>query len=539
MLSAHRRGIAPARSLDIQESLVSLSPGPDTSLDQTISPHQAPFIALVLLLLATALYDLTSAQFTAPTILRQAQTAMLSENFAREGFRLQGLYLNIHGNDRPIMAYEFPVYNAIVGILFLALNFNPVWGKLISMLASLLGLYFLATIVSKWYGQKVAHFTGLFFLLSPLTIMMQTAFQPDALALTFTLSALLVLDRWYRDRSYPSLALFSILLLLGGLTKYPVLVPFGPVMALAFFSENGRFRTPRLPELFVVIVLFVVPLVLWYTYRAQITYSDFGTTGMSSKFLLGDVKRLLSPAYYITPLYIIIVLSCSGIGVLFLLLGLFRGSLLDLAVALGVPLYFIIIPTASEQHYYFFPCVPLVALIMAKGAVRFNEICGQRDRTIVQYATYALYALACICLALYIIVLRQDKVMYDAARTVSRISAPQDLIFVINMHNRTNGIGGNNPTLFYLSGRKGWNITSTFTLETCFEQIEKRKRQGAKWIVISWYTPDLETVVEPFIPKSAHTRIDPGIDGKSYFQELQKHYTVEYETKNYALLKLS
>ncbi|MEK6744840.1 MAG: glycosyltransferase family 39 protein [Nitrospirota bacterium] len=521
---------------------MSFSHGPDKSLYkslyQTIIPYQVPFIALALLLLATSLYDLTSAQFSAPTIMRQAQTAMLSENFAREGFRLQGLYLNIHGHDRPVMAYEFPVYNAIVGILFLAINFSPIWGKLISVLASVLALYFFATLVSRRYGQQVTLFAGVFFLLSPLTIMMQSAFQPDALAVMFTLSALLVLDRWHRDNSYPSLVLFSLLLLLGGLTKYPALVPFGPVMILAFFSKNGRFRTPRLLELFIIIVLFAVPLVLWYTYRAQITHSDFGTTGMNSMFLFGDLKRFLSPAYYITPLYIISVLACSGMGALFLLFGLFTRSPLNIAMALGIPLFFLVIPTASEQHYYFFPCIPLVALIMARGAVRFNELCGQRDIVLLKYATYSLYALACFSLALYIMVLRQDNVMYDAAKTVNRVSAPQDLIFVMNMHNRTNGFGGNNPTLFYLSGRKGWNITNTFTLETSLAQIEKRREQGAKWVVITWYTPDLETVLEPYIPKSAHTRIDPGIDGKHYYQELKKRYTIEFESKNYAVLKL-
>jgi hypothetical protein len=518
---------------------VSLFHRTDKSYYQTVTSYQVTFIALALLLLATSLYDLTAAQFSAPTIMRQAQTAMLSENFAREGFKLQGLYLNIHGNDRPIMAYEFPIYNALAGIFFLTINFNPVWGKLISLLASFLSLFFLVTIVSKRYGQQIALFSGLFFLLSPLTIMMQTAFQPDALALMFTLSSLLVLDRWYRDRSYPWLALLSILLLLGGLAKYPILVPFGPVLALAFFSAHGRFRTPRLLELLIIVVLFAVPLVLWYTYRAQITHSDFNAPGMSSMFLIGDLKRFLSPAYYINPLYIIIVLACSGIGVLFLLTGLARGSLLDLAIALGIPLYFIIIPTASVQHYYFFPCIPLVALIMAKGAVRFNEMCKQRNLAILKYSTYALYVLAGISLAFYIMVLRQDKVLYDAARTVSRISAPQDLIFVMNMHSRTNSMGSNNPTLFYLSGRKGWNITDALPIEASIEQIEHRKEQGAKWVIISWYTPDLETALEPFIPKSANTAIDPGIDGKRYFQELKKRYTVEFESKNYALLKLS
>src|SRR5512143_990020 len=97
-------------------------------------------------------------------------------------------------------------------------------------------------------------------------------------------------------------------------------------------------------------------------------------------------------------------------------------------------------------------------------------------------------------------VVRQNKIIYEAAHAVDETTRPNDLIFVMNMHNRTNGFGGNNPTLFYLAHRRGWNISPSFTLESSLQQIEKRRSEGAQWLVLTWYTPDLEPPVHKYFP---------------------------------------
>jgi len=108
----------------------------------------------------------------------------------------------------------------------------------------------------------------------------------------------------------------------------------------------------------------------------------------------------------------------------------------------------------------------------------------------------------------------------------------------MNMHNRTNGFGGINPTLFYMAGRKGWNISSSFTLESSLQQIKTRRSQGARWAIITWYSPALEPSVERFIPAIFGTTSDPGMNGKGYYHEIKKYFSAVMESDNYAILKL-
>lgn len=496
-------------------------------------------LTLVFLLVLLSLPDLLSRQFTAPTILRQAHTAMLTENFVREGFSLKGLYLNIHGNSKPIAALEFPVYNFIVGLAFKGFNFSPFWGKLVSLAASVITLLCLCGLVKKYFGEAIALFSGLFFILSPLNIMMVTAFQPDAMALMFVLISLLFLDSWRENRSQGKLVLFSAALLLGGLAKYPLMVPYMPLMAGAFFFPENRFRPPKLKEIITISILFAAPFIAWYSYRGTITHPDFGNPAIErSMFLIGDLGRFLSPGFYLIPAYTLAILACSGVGLFFLILGMKNISPLKLTLLLGIPFYFLLIPTTGVQHYYFFACTPIVALFMADGFFTFINYCDQKRLAVVKVGGCALFAAAFLALSVYVTVLRQDTVMWQAAQATKQISAPGDLIFVMSMHNRTARFGGNNPTLFYLAGRKGWNISSSFTLESSLQQIRTRRSQGARWAVITWYSPRLEPSVERFIPAFFGTTSDPGINGKDYYHEIRKHFPAVVEAENYAILKL-
>ena len=515
-----------------------------TQISKLIIADKTPFskglLALAFLLVLLSLPDLLSSQFTAPTISRQAHTAMMTENFVREGFSLKGLYLNIQGDSKPIVALEFPIYNSIVGLAFKVFNFSPFWGKLVSLVASLIILLGLCRLVKKYFGYVMALFSGLFFILSPLNIMMVTAFQPDATALMFVMISLLCLDSWRENRSHVKLILFSLAVLLGGLAKYPLMVPYMPLMVGAFFFPENKFRPPKLKEIIIISILFVAPFIAWYIYRGTITDPDyFGNPAIErSIYLLGDLSRFLSPGFYLIPAITLVILACSGVGFFFFIIGVKKISPIKLTLLMGIPFYFLIIPTASVQHYYFFACTPIVALFMAAGFLTFINYCDQRRLAIVKLGGCAVFAAAFLTLSIYITVLRQDMVMWQAAQAIKKISAPGDLIFVMNMHNRTNGFGGINPTLFYMAERKGWNISSSFTLESSLQQIRTRRSQGARWAVITWYSPALEPSVERLIPAIFGTTSDPGINGEGYYQEIKKHFPTAMKADNYAILKL-
>ncbi len=501
---------------------------------------------LLFLMTLLSLYDLSLQQFTAPTILRQAQTAMLTENFVKEGFKINGLYLNIFGNQKPILALEFPVYNFIVGLFFQVFGANLFWGKLISFLASSISLACICRLLKDVYNEKVAAWGGLFFVLSPLGMMMRTAFQPDSVAVMFVLLSLIALREWFYKRSAATMFLFSILLLLGGLAKYPVMVPFLPLISLAFFTKNDRFCLPDIRTILIIATIFVFPFLAWYLSCGHITDASFGNAASDrSMFLLGDLKRFFSPWYYVNPIYSIVMLACSGIGVFFFLSGLRNLSPVGKALLVGIPFYFIIIPTVKDQHYYLFACTPIFAAFMARGWLVLLEICKERQLLLVKNALFIIFAACFSFLSLYAIVLRNDRVMVASAQTVNSLSKPDDLVFAVTMHNRTAIFGGINSTFFYLAKRKGWNVDlGAFSkldqniLDRIKKQAETKRIAGAKWMIISWYTSELESPVDAYIPASAKTGVDPGIDGRIVFDMLKKEYATAFQGKNYAVLKL-
>jgi len=490
---------------------------------------------LVGLLILLSVYDLLSPPIS-PVSFRQTQTAMLTENFVKEGFSLTGLYANFRGPEKVMMVYEFPLYNFIVGLFFLLLGNNIIWAKLVSLICSIVTLLCLVKLVRRLSGETVALCTGLFFIFSPLGLLMNTSVQPDALGLMFLMLALSKLLDWGEQGSLTDFFFFSLALLLSGLAKYPIMVPYLPVIGLTLLFPQRGLRLPAWREMAVFTAIFLVPLMFWYLYRFQL--NDPAMTPVSeafSTFLIGDLTRFLSWQFYVKPAYVLGGIICCGAGVLFFLWGLRPLTPREIALVSGIPFYFIVIPTVRDQYYYFYAALPIFAFFMGRGVANFRQWCAGRRLSQIFYGMITLFALGFVVCTTY--VLRHDQVVWAAAQAVKKVSAPSDLIFSLNMHDRGNGIGGNNPEMFYLAQRKGWNIQfHSPEMDDIVRQIEAARRKGATWLVVTWYTPDLERWFAPFLP--SNLRRYPGVDGYPIFLSLQQRYPVVRDSRNYAVLHL-
>ena len=105
------------------------------------------------------------------------------------------------------------------------------------------------------------------------------------------------------------------------------------------------------------------------------------------------------------------------------------------------------------------------------------------------------------------------------------------------MHDRGTAIGSNNTSLFYLADRKGWAIWGDYNdFKEISIQVSSKQKQGAKWLVITWYTPELEPWFANFTPKNL--RRDPGVDGKGLYAYLKDNYPVVRVGRNYAVMRL-
>ncbi len=503
-------------------------------LNKLSSKEGKSVVFLIVLLIIVCLYDLLSPPISA-TISRQAHTAILTNNFLKEGFSLKGLYMQLNGQDRLRVAYEFPIYNFIVAFLFKVFGNNPFWGKLVSFLGTIVMLVVFRRLVKSISNNLVAFYASLFFIFIPVNVLMFTSFQPDALGLMFLMLSIFILDKW-RSTFKPILIIgFSVCLLLCGLCKYPLLVPYIPLFILAYLFPERRFRFPRPIELVSIAFLFIVPLVSWYLYRAHLTDPIF-SGGETAAFLFGNLSRFLSPGFYARPLIMLAVLVFCGSGCIYFLFGLRRISAVEIILFIGIPLYFIVVPTVADQYYYLFAIAPIAAFFMARGMDHAVSYFKRHHVVFLGYVLGVSFILFSIFGMTY--VLRRDRVILPASASMRQVSVRDDLIFVVNMHDRGVGVGGHNPTVFYFTGRNGWDIQNfnPKNFENIITQINSRRDQGAKWLLLTWYTPDLEPWYSHFLPEQFNR--SPRFDSKIIADKLKRRYPVARSGDNYAILSL-
>lgn len=488
---------------------------------------------LIALQVLVSLYDLFSPPISS-TIWRQTQTAMLTGNFVKYGFHLSGLYADLNGNQPLLMVYEFPIYNFIVGLFFIIINNSFFWGKLVSLASSIISLLCLFRLFTKLFSRNIAILSGLFFIFSPIGVLMTTSFQPDSLGLMFLLISIYFLVMWREKYSFKFFLFFAFFLLAAGLTKIPIIVPYIPLIAIAILFRQGMLRRPQYNEIIAFSFVFIVPILIWYIYRGSIMDSAL-VKNESGMFLFGDLSRFLKINFYVKPFYMLFAYIWCGSGAIFFFSGLKQIRGLDVCLLLGISIYFIVIPTVSDQHYYLYACLPIFCLFMAHGLLALYRCSLNHKLVFIIYGCLVVYLCGFLVSATYL--LRHDKVVYSAAKELNEVSEHSDLSLFIGMHDRVNLGGFYDPSFFYLSERKGWNIVSHGqNIKSVLKDVLGIREQRVPWLVLTWYTPDLEPWFEPFIPKNL--KRDPGINGQSLLLDLIKHYSVVRIDQNYAILKL-
>jgi hypothetical protein len=491
-------------------------------------------LALISLLILLSLPDLFSPPIS-PTIARQTQTYSQTAHFVASGFSLGGMAMDIDG-PRPFrVVYEFPLYQTIVGALFALFGPAFFWGKLVGLAASVAGLWIFLQLARDQWGESVAWRAGFFLATSPITLLLSTAFQPDAMAVAFVAGALALLVCWRQAPALFRWLALLVLLLAAALSKVPILVPFLPLIAVSVLYVGGRWRQPTAVETLVALAVFVVPFVAWSLYRTTLMDSSSLIVDRSM-FLVGDLSRFLQLSFYLKLALILGAMAMCGAGVPLALLGLRGLDAAGRALICGAVLYFVLIPTAAEQTYYALPLIPLLALLMARGMVWLE----QRLTPKVRPPVVALWAAGFLVAAPY--TLRHDTISLQAARAANAVSAADDLLFVMNMHDRGVGVGGLNPSIVTLANRRGWNVQfDTTDVDALRRQIETHRQHGARWIVATWFTPDLDPWFTPLLPSSFSRcpRLNGvTVDGRAITDRLSEHYPVAARGANYAVLKI-
>ena len=313
-------------------------------------------------------------------------------------------------------------------------------------------------------------------------------------------------------------------------------MPYIPVTVFLYLHPKSSWRIPHPLELLILLGLFIVPFISWYLIREHLTDPTLGQVSGIGAFFLGDLSRFFSSTFYFKPAIMIGMLVTCGTGLFYVLLGLRQASVSEMVLLTGIPLYYIVVPTVSDQYYYLYAIGPIISWFMGKG------ICAVQEKTLrfgVKFAHYLMLVSVVVFMVFgWNYVLRRDQVILPATKSMRELSMMDDLIFVINMHDRGVGVGGDNPSFEYFAGRKGWNV-APFTpnnIERIVSQIESKRLLGAKWLLVTWYTPELEPWYSRFLPKPFSRA--PAFNSEAVASELRYRYPMARSGKNFAILNL-
>jgi len=433
---------------------------------------------------------------------RQCDTAAIARNFYRHGYRL--LYPEIDWAGGGYVEMNFPLFEYLVAILYRLFGLHDSIGRLLAISFSAGSMVMLYALVKKFIDTKVALFSTFFFVIAPISVYYDQAFMPEAAMIFFSIALVFWFSEWLDRETWPTFALAALCGALAFLIKIPTLHMGLPLLWLCIVKYGKRlFKEWRL-WLFACCVL--LPTALWY-YHARQLFLETGRTFMwgGYKAYMGNPQVWLGIAespqgnlvfnnLFYKRMYerlTTIVLTLPGF-----VLALF-GSLLQIKNrreylfhfwALAVVAYLFIMARSNiVQVYYQIPVVPVGAVFVGRALGFLAEKRGTTSKIFHDWLPYAMCAMSIITLLFasyqqFAPLFRWDEwydspALFAAANAAEELTEPGSLLIV------THGFGTAEPTLLYLSDRKGWHIPPH---EWSKEVIEGLKVEGAGYFITTW-----------------------------------------------------
>ena len=257
------------------------------------------FILLIILLGA---FVVRLYRFTNPIAdwhaWRQADTSSVSRNFVKYGFdilhpRFDDISNIPSGKDNPLgyRFVEFPVYNIFqAGFYQIFDKFTLVeWGRLVTIISSLLSLVFIYLLVKKYADSTAALFAAAFYAFLPFNIYYGRSILPDPSMAMASLGGIYFFDKWL-DKKEPVNWLWffiSLIFTASALLLKPYAIFFTLPMIYLVFAKLG-FKFYKKWQLYVYAVLALTPLILWriwmMKYPEGIPASDWLFNGGNIRF---------------------------------------------------------------------------------------------------------------------------------------------------------------------------------------------------------------------------------------------------------------
>jgi hypothetical protein len=417
---------------------------------------------------------------------RQADVAMISENFYLHGFNIFYPQINWAGNSPGYVGTEFPLVPFLAALLYLIFGVQDWIGRSVSVVFFAFSVPFFYLLVRKVFNEGSAWFATGIYSLAPLSVFAGRSFMPDMASLALSIAGLYLFTSWLEnEKSLSRFVAAWAATTLAILVKLPAIIIALPMLYTGWRKYGAMLVRKREMWAFAVCSL-LFPLT-WYSYAYWLSLSHFphhmfGSGGLETVSLDWYINIIQQAATSgVTPLASAAMLLGICLPPQTKFDRLFHWWLLAILV-------FMIAAGQGHRHpWYLLPVVPVAA---AFAGCAYDFVLSRIPRT-ARWKTVVFGAIFFSSLSYFSFVYL--KPLYEpgavapwrAGNELNRM-APLDVLIAA-------GDGGD-PTCIYYSKRKGWHFPENFGAAPIDSQeaivaLERLREKGAAYLVLTRHQP--------------------------------------------------
>lgn len=417
---------------------------------------------------------------------RQADTASIAKNFYLNDFKILYPQIEWRGDTHGYVESEFHVYPFIVALLYSVSGVNDAWGRVVSVIFTVLTIYGLYLLVRKIISENTALWAAFIYSILPLNIYFSRAFMPESLMLMCSVYGIYFFNEWTEKDKWKDYVLSLLFITIAALVKLPSLYLGLPLLFLSVNKFGKSFLTNWKILLYAVLVF--IPVVLWY-YHAHQLYLQTGLTFSIWNFgedKWGMTGPLLTFKFYNDIFFKSIAeRHLTYAGFIIFIWGLFikrkssKEKLFDWWL-IGVVIFIFIAPQAHlAQEYYQLPFNISASVFIAKV---FEKYFGFHSIKESFRNNKIITAFLCLSLTALILLsfLRMSNFMKSEDYNSTIFKFSDDIKQNVNEDDLVIYPSDGNPTLLYLSNRRGWISNPDYLTD---EYINDKIEKGAGYIV--------------------------------------------------------
>lgn len=422
---------------------------------------------------------------------READVAMIAENFYRNGFNILYPQINWVGRAPGYVGSEFPLVPFIAALGYLVFGVHEWVGRAVSVVSFAVSLPIFYLLVRKVFNRRSAAFAACIYVLVPLSIFSSRCFMSDMASLSFSIVALYVFSEWLdaeQDWRFftGAVAAASLAILL----KLPAVIIGLPLMYMAWERHGTRLLRQR--GLWVFTGASLVLPVAWYSHAYQIAmwhpphhlFGEGGVEMVSLSQYLEIVERTLTSG--LLP----VVAGAMFLGLLIPSRAPFGWVFHWWLIAACV---FVVVAGVGSRHaWYQLPVVPVAAALAGRACDwAWLKFARQRIARVATAGALGVFLGSVAVLAyLYVSPLYAGWAMplFSVGTELNRIADTDALVVVAD-----DGV----PTALYYARRKGWHFPQGSVLASekypvngaeAMAELEKRRQEGAAYVAFTRYT---------------------------------------------------